>query len=124
MKKKEDLIKTSEEIRKALLTNNLEVLKRCYSEDFQGFDVRGETENIDLIFTFYKPGAAKLETLDVLEQTTEVFSEVGVIRGKCYLKGIFDNYEFEHTIRFTDIYLYEEGKWKCYRSHATEIRKT
>jgi len=124
MTEKESLLKSSEKIRKGLLTNNLDLIKKYYSSEFRGYSVRGEDEPFDLILQMYKPGVVNLEVFEIEEQTAEVIGEVGIIRGKGYLKGYFGEYLFEHYLSFTDIYIRSEGLWKCYRSHGSEIQKT
>lgn len=124
MTKKEELIKCSEAIRAALMANDQNALKALYMEDFQGFSLNGDVETLDLILEVYKPGGAKLTAYELVEQKDDVFGEVGIIRGTGYVKGSYGEHEFEHHIRFTDIYLYRNGTWKCYRSHATELAKS
>ena len=123
MSTEEKLINASKQIRKGLLSNNIDLLSEYYCKDFQGFSIRGEIEDLDLILEFYKPGAVKLESYDIKEQTAEVFGEVGIIRGRGYLEGVYGEYPFEHHVIFTDIYRCSDGNWKCYRSHITEIDK-
>lgn len=74
-----------------------------------------------MILEAYQPGAIKLEYFEVIDQNAEVFGGVGIISGTGYVKGSYGEHEFEHHIRFTDIYLSRDGKWRCFRSHATEL---
>ena len=119
--KEEELILCSEAVRKALMANDSDTLSRLYLENYQGFSIRGDRESIDMIREFYQPGAVKLKAYQVKEQQVEVFGEVGIITGKGYVRGSYGENEFEHNICFTDIFLYREGRWQCYRSHACEL---
>ena len=123
MSKKDELIKCSQAIKEALISQNVDAIKSLYMKDFQGFSLNGDIETLDLILEVYKPGGVKLTAYEVVDQRAEVFAEVGIISGTGYVKGSYGKHEFEHKLCFTDIYLYRGGTWKCYRSHATELAK-
>ena len=116
----EKLIECSKAIKTALMSNDMVALKKLYSEDFQGFSINGDVETLDVILEAYQPGAVKLKSYEVIDQKAEVFGEVGIISGTGYVNGSHGEHEFEHRLCFTDIYLFRDGTWKCYRSHATE----
>jgi len=103
------------------MSNDTGALKKLYSEDFRGFSITGEVETLEVILAAYQPGAVKLESYEVINQKAEVFGEVGIISGTGYVKGRFGEHKFEHRLCFTDIYLNQNGIWRCYRSHATEL---
>jgi hypothetical protein len=119
---KEELIKCSEEIRDALMSNNLDILKEKYMPGFLGINIRGERETLEMILEAYRPGAVVLKIFKIHQQQAEVFGEVGIITGSGYISGYFGNLKFEHNVRFTDIYLFRNGRWRCYRSQTTETQ--
>ena len=124
MPDKEELLKCSKDISAALMANDLVALKSLYRKDFQGFSINGDMETLDLILEVYKPGRAKLQSYKVIDQKVEVFGNVGIISGTGYIRGFYGEHEFEHRLCFTDIYINRDGKWRCYRSHATELADT
>lgn len=121
MSGKDQLIKCSENIIEALKTNDLDALKELYMPDFMGISLRGEQETLEMILETYQPGSARLESFKIHEQQAEVFGDVGIITGSGYISGFYGKYKWEHNLRFTDVYLYRDGKWRCYRSQATEM---
>jgi len=121
MSEREKLIEALEDIRKALMTNDLDLLRYRYMENYQGISLRGETETRDLILEYYRPGASRMTTYEVREQQVEIFGRVGIICGTGYVQGVFGHDSFEHLMKFTDIFLHDRGRWRCYRSQATEL---
>jgi len=121
MSEREKLIDCARDIKNALVTNNLDALKKLYMKDFQGFSINGDVETLDLILETYQPGAVKLKSFEVINQKAEVFGEVGIISGTGFIEGNYREHKFEHRLCFTDIYLAQDGMWRCYRSHATEM---
>ena len=121
MSNREKLIECSKAIKTALMSNDTGALKKLYSEDFRGFSINGDEETLEVIIEAYQPEAVKLEVLEAADPKVEVFGEVGIISGTGYVKGRFGEYKFEHHLCFTDIYLNQNGMWRCYRSHATEL---
>ena len=119
MAAQEELIQTAEAIRRALMRNDTVALKNLYAEDYEGVDVRGERDDLAMILQAYQPGAVVLEVYQVEETRVEVFSEIGIIRGKGDIRGRFGEHAFAHRVRFTDIYKKTGGKWRCWRSHLT-----
>jgi ketosteroid isomerase-like protein len=120
MSGKEELIKCSKDIINALKANDLDALRDLYMPDFMGVSARGEQETLEMILEVYQPGSATLKTFNIHEQQAEVFGEIGIITGSGYISGFYGKYKWEHNLRYTDIYLYRDGRWRCYRSQATE----
>jgi len=121
MTEREGLTRTAEAIRRALLQNDTVALKNLYAEDYEGVDVRGEGDDLAMILQAYQPGAVVLETYQVEDTRVEVFSEIGIIRGTGHIRGRYQGHAFAHRVRFTDIFRKTDGKWRCWRSHLTEI---
>ncbi len=121
MSEKKKLIKSSEAIKEALMSNDLDVLRKFYMKNFQGFSIHGDLETLDLILEAYQSGSVKLKSYEIKKQQVELLGKVGIITGIGHVSGSYGKHNFSHNICFTDIYLKQDGIWKCYRSQATEI---
>jgi len=51
--------------------------------------------------------------------TVEVYGNAAVITGDYHAKGTYKNKAYEHFGRFTDTWVYENGKWFCVASHSS-----
>lgn len=121
MKKESELLETFNSIKEALMTNNTNVLTALYSKDYRGFNLSGGIEKRDLVLEVYKPGGAILNKFDVNDLDIKVIGNVGIVTGRGYISGVYENTTFEHNVRFLDIYVRKASKWQYYMSQATEI---
>jgi len=121
MTKKEKLWETFQANRRALLANDIEALKEIYAEDYRGFNMRGEVETRDLIFEVYAPGMAKLDAFETENVIVEVLGDAGIIAGRGFVKGRFQQHPFEHHLHFMDVFVWRDDRWRYYLSHSTEI---
>jgi hypothetical protein len=108
-------------IRDALFANDVEMLEKLMHEEYVGYDPLGNPQDKKMSLDAYQPGAAKLDKYDVEEVKTRVIGEVGIITGKGYIHGTFAGCEFEHSLRFLDLYLYREDMWQLYLSQVTPL---
>jgi len=115
------LIETTERFRIALLTNDVPVMESILAEDYVGFDPCGNEQDRKLSIEAYQPGCVELETFEVEDVEVEVVGEVGVVTGKGYIHGTFAGCEFEHRLRFMDVYVWRDGRWQLFRSQVTPL---
>jgi hypothetical protein len=115
------LLETFSLFREALLTNDTRVLESLIADDYTGYDPLGNPQDKKMSVDAYRPGCAKLDRYEVTDVETRMMGEVGVITGKGYLHGEFAGEEFEHKLRFLDLYVYRGGRWQLYLSQLTTI---
>lgn len=51
------------------------------------------------------------------------YGESAVVAGIYHAKGTYKNKPFDHTGRFTDTWVLQNGKWQCVASHTSPIKK-
>lgn len=123
MSDKTSLLATFDKLRQALHTNDVQVLNMLIAEEYVGFDPRGNPQDKTMIIDAYKLGAARLDKYSLDDVTTLVIGSVGIISGKGYIHGKYAEFEFEHSLRFLDIYIHREGRWQLYLSQVTPLRE-
>jgi len=116
-----DLMEAFNKLRKAMLNNDEEKLKLWIAEEYVGFDPSGNLQDNNMSLEAYKPGAVKLDAYEIEDLRARVIGEVGIIIGKAYIHGTFAEGEFEHYLRFLDLYISREGRWQLYLSPVTPI---
>jgi len=115
------LLETFDKIREALFSNDVQMLNLLMAEEYVGFDPTGNIQDKKMSLDAYRPGAAKLDKYDVEEVTSVVIGVVGIVTGKGYIHGKFAETEFEHNLRFLDLYVNREGRWQLYISQVTPL---
>jgi hypothetical protein len=115
------LLETFDKLRNALFTNDVQMLKWLMTEEYVGFDPLGNPQDLKMSLDAYQPGCAQLDRYDAEEIEARVIGEVGIITGKGYIHGTFAGSEFEHNLRFLDLYIHREGRWQLYLSQVTPL---
>lgn len=118
---KEILLGTFEKLRKALFDCDVQSLEELISEDYIGFDPAGNPQDLKMTLGAYQPGCVKLDRYDLEDVEVRIVGEVGIISGKGYIHGRFADAEFEHDLRFLDLYVMKDGCWRLYLSQVTPL---
>lgn len=121
MDNRELLLETFERLRKALFDCDVDSLRELIAEDYIGYDPRGNPQDLAMTLEAYQPGGVKLDRYDVEELDVRVIGEIGIMSGKGYIHGTFADTEFEHHVRFLDLYIMRDGSWKFYLSQITPL---
>lgn len=118
----EELLAVYDQFKNALIRCDREKLDEMISDDYRGISIYGQWEDKNQILEVYGDGKVSLEMYDASEVRTYIAPETGIITGRGYIRGRFENYTFEHQLRFTDIYVLRDSRWQLYISQATEIK--
>jgi hypothetical protein len=121
MSSKHELLETFEKLKAALFSCDVQALQQLIAEDYLGFDPRGERQDRRMTLEAYQPGGVQLDRYDVQDVETRIVGEIGVITGKGYIHGTFGETEFEHDLRFLDMYIMRDGRWQLLMSQVTPL---
>jgi Domain of unknown function (DUF4440) len=66
----------------------------------------------------FKPSLLTLQDLKV-----SMYGDAAVIVGVYHTKGTYQGKSYEHFGRFTDTWIYSEGRWLCAASHTSLLKK-
>jgi ketosteroid isomerase-like protein len=118
---REGLLAAFRAVRDALLAGDRAAIRELYAEDFRAHSLLGEVEGLPDVLAAYGPGGVRLDVFEVEDLSAEVFGEVGLLTGLGQISGRFDKSEFRYRVRFVDVYLWRDGRWRYYFSQSTEI---
>jgi ketosteroid isomerase-like protein len=121
MSDKKSLLATFEKFKAALFANDVAALEGMMTEDYIGYDPQGNSQDLKMCLEAYQPGCAKLDKFDVEEIDARVIGEVGIITGKGHIHGAFAGCEFEHHLRFMDLYVLRAGYWRLQLTQVTPL---
>jgi hypothetical protein len=121
MSSKDQLLDAFDCLRSALLSNDVQALEKVLAYEYIGYDPSGDPQDRKMSIEAYQPGCANLDTYEVEDVAVRIIGEVGVITGTGYIHGTFAGCEFEHTLRFLDIYVDRDGGWQLYLSQVTPL---
>lgn len=118
---RDGLLEAFRSVRDALLAGDTEAIRELYAEDFRSHSLDGDVEGREAVLEAFAPGGVSLEMFEVEDLRVEVFGEVGVLTGLGSINGRLERKEFRHRVRFVDIFLRRDGRWRYHFSQSTEI---
>jgi len=66
----------------------------------------------------FKPASVTIQDLKV-----SMYGDSAVVTGIYHTKGMYQGKGYEHTGRFTDTWVFTEGRWQCAASHTSLVKK-
>ncbi len=121
MSSEEQLMLTFDRFRDALFDSDTKALREIVAEDYQGFDPQGQVRDYEMVLEAYRPGGVKLEAYEVEDLEKRIVGDVGIITGKGRIQGTYAEHEFAHHVRFLDLYVQKNGRWRLYLSQVTPL---
>jgi hypothetical protein len=52
-----------------------------------------------------------------------MYADSAVVVGTYHTKGTYEGKPYEHIGRFTDTWVFTEGRWQCVASHTSLLKK-
>ena len=65
----------------------------------------------------------KPSTLTIQDLKVSMYADSAVVVGVYHTKGLYQGKPYEHFGRFTDTWVYTEGRWQCVASHTSLLKK-
>lgn len=66
----------------------------------------------------FKPDLVTIQNLKV-----NLYHNAGVVTGVYHTKGSYNGKPYDHLGRFTDTWIFQDGKWECVASHTSLVKK-
>jgi len=111
-----------EQFRQALLHCETAALDDLVAEDYRGIGPEGEPSDKKMILEAYRPDGVRLDAYEVEELETGTFGPVGLITGRGRIRGQYGSGEFDHRVRFVDVYADRGAGWQLVYSQVTPLR--
>jgi hypothetical protein len=117
----EDVLNTSETIRRAMIDHDVETLVRYVAEDYRGSDAGGRLHDRELMLSAYGPGGVTLDLFEVDQLEARGWAETTLLEGIARISGRWQDQSFAHNLRFLDVYVRRDGRWQLVASQSTDI---
>lgn len=66
----------------------------------------------------FQPSLMSIDNVKV-----ELYSNTAIVTGSYHTKGTYGAKPYDHVGRFTDTWLFQDGKWLCVASHTSLLKK-
>lgn len=116
-----EVLELFEQLRTAMISNDLAPLEAHVAADYRGCDAGGRVHGRETYLEAYGPGGVELELFEVHDVHTKAWADTVLVTGRARLQGRYGEYDFGHDLRFLDVYARRGGAWQLVGSHVCDI---
>ena len=98
-------------------------LEALVADRFINTEYDGEVSDRDKFLADIKDPEFKPSLLNIRDVKVNLYRDTAVVTGVYQTKGTYSGKAYEHLGRFTDTWIFENGKWLCVASHTSLLKK-
>jgi hypothetical protein len=121
---KQALMQLERDIGKANVNRDAAFFERVEADEFIFTDSSGGTttkrEDVDGVKAPANPDA-RLLSYDVDDMKVSLYGKTAVVTGRATTKGVFKGQDWSRQSRFTDMFVWREGRWQLVAGHSSRI---
>jgi uncharacterized protein (TIGR02246 family) len=106
----------------ASLKGDAASLATIFADGFITTDTDGKVRTKAETLARVKSGAVKYQNAKADDLKISVFGDTAVVNGRWKGKFVEDGKATEATERFTDVFVRQNGQWRCVASHASPLK--
>lgn len=107
----------------AQVSRDAHALEAMIGPHFVNTEYDGEVSDRDQFLADIKDPQFNLTTLSIGDTQVNMYGDSAVVVGTYRTKGTYQGRSYEHVGRFTDTWVYAEGRWQCVASHTSLLKK-
>ena len=107
----------------AQVNRDARVLDAMVGSQFINTEYDGEVSDKAKFLADIKDPQFKPTILTIQDVKVSMYADSAVVVGIYHTKGMYQNKPYEHFGRFTDTWIYSEGRWQCVASHTSLLKK-
>ena len=95
----------------AQLTRDAKAIANMIGERFVNTEYDGAVSNRDKFLADFADPQFKPSLMNIQDVKVEMYPNTAVVTGTYHTKGVYAGKPYEHIGRFTDTWIFEDGKW-------------
>jgi ketosteroid isomerase-like protein len=107
----------------AQVNRDARVLDAMIGNEFVNTEYDGEVSDKARFLADIKDPQFKPTSLTIHDVKVNMYADSAVVVGIYHTKGMYENKTYDHVGRFTDTWVYAEGRWQCVASHTSLLKK-
>ena len=108
---------------KAVITNKVEKIKECITNDWVLVDSQGGIIPQEKFFSVLEQGLLSHNTMTKQILRVKVYGDIALVTGRGQNTGSWQGQLLEADEWITDVYKKENDKWLCVLTHLTPVKK-
>jgi ketosteroid isomerase-like protein len=119
----QDLIRAEEDWSRAIVSNEPEAIGSFMADDWVIIGPDGSTSDRASFLALVSSGALTHDVMDCDEARVRMYGDIAVVTLRCVSGGKYQGQPFKNVERVSDVYVRQEGRWKCVLTHLSPISK-
>ena len=107
----------------AQVNHDARALDGMIGASFINTEYDGEVSDKAKFLADIKDPHFNLTSLTIQDLKVSMYADSAVVAGAYRTKGTYEGKAYEHVGRFTDTWVYAEGRWQCVASHTSLLKK-
>jgi ketosteroid isomerase-like protein len=107
----------------AQVNRDARTLDAMLGTDFVNTEYDGEVSDKAKFLADIRDPQFNLSTLTIQDLKVSMYADSAVVVGIYHTKGTYQSKPYEHWGRFTDTWVFTEGRWQCVASHTSLLKK-
>jgi len=83
----------------------------------------GAVSNRDKFLADFRDPKFKPSFMNIQNVEVEIYGAAAIVTGDYHTKGLYAGKPYEHLGRFTDTWVFQDGKWVCVASHSSWVKR-
>jgi ketosteroid isomerase-like protein len=107
----------------AQVNRDARALDAMLGGEFVNTEYDGEVSDKAKFLADIKDPHLNLSALTIQDLKVSMYADSAVVVGIYHTKGTYQGKPYEHFGRFTDTWVFTEGRWQCVASHTSLLKK-
>ncbi len=107
----------------AQVNRDSRALDAMLGSEFVNTEYDGEVSDKAKFLADIRDPHFNLSSLTIQDLKVSMYADSAVVVGIYHTKGTYQNKPYEHWGRFTDTWVFTEGRWQCVASHTSLLKK-
>jgi ketosteroid isomerase-like protein len=107
----------------AQVNRDARALDAMLGGEFVNTEYDGEISDKAKFLADIKDPHFNLNSLTIQDLKVSMYADSAVVVGIYHTKGTYQGKPYEHFGRFTDTWVFTEGRWQCVASHTSLLKK-
>ena len=107
----------------AQVTRDKRALEAMIADTFVDTEWDGEVSERGKFLADIKDPEFKPTMVAIQNVKVNLYRTTGVVTGIYHAKGSYHGKPYDHVGRFTDTWIYDDGKWQCVASHTSLLKR-
>jgi ketosteroid isomerase-like protein len=120
-KAEQELLQIEREWQDALVKRDVATIERIEADDYMFTDPEGGVQDKATDIAQIKTGQLVFDSFKNDDMKVRVYGDAAVVTARSIVKGKFQDEDISGEYRSTDVFVKQQGRWRCVNGHVTRV---